>query len=127
MNILSEIKNLHDSNNLAVCSKLAKDINASAKPRIVTIEYVQEQVCKYFNISKLDMISRSRKQDVCKPRQIAMFFAKKNTKASLATIANIIGERDHATAMNAIKTISNLMETDKKFRSQLIEIGSYIN
>jgi chromosomal replication initiator protein len=45
-----------------------------------------------------------------------MFFAKKFTKASLASIGSQIGKRDHATVLHACKTVDNLATTDKQFK-----------
>ena len=51
-----------------------------------------------------------------------MFFAKKFTKASLASIGSQIGQRDHATVLHACRTVTNLSETDKQFRAYLEDL-----
>ncbi len=66
--------------------------------------------------------SKSRKRNVVQARQIAMFFAKRFTKASLATIGTQIGKRDHATVLHACKTVGNLSETDRQFKSYVDEL-----
>ena len=52
--------------------------------------------------------SKTRKRHIVQARQLAMFFAKKLTKASLANIGQQIGHRDHATVLHACKTVDNL-------------------
>ena len=52
-----------------------------------------------------------------------MFFSKKFTKASLASIGSIIGQRDHATVLHACKTVDNLAFTDKQFRKYVDDLS----
>jgi len=56
-------------------------------------------------------------------RQLAMYFAKKYTKASLSSIGSQIGKRDHATVLHACKTVSNLSETDRVFRGYVEDLN----
>lgn len=87
-----------------------------------TIEYIQEVVCKYFNISTEILHANTRKRESVQARQTAMFFSKNLTKNSLAIIGKAIGDKDHATVLHACKTINNLIDTDRFFRSQIEEI-----
>ena len=66
--------------------------------------------------------SKTRKRHVVQARQLAMFFAKKFTKASLANIGSQIGDRDHATVLHACKTVDNLVATDKQFKKFVEDI-----
>ena len=66
--------------------------------------------------------SKTRKRHIVQARQLAMFFAKKFTKASLASIGSQIGKRDHATVLHACKTVDNLSSTDKQFRKYVEDI-----
>ena len=66
--------------------------------------------------------SKTRKRHIVQARQIAMFFAKKLTKASLASIGKQIGDRDHATVLHACRTVNNLTETDKRFRTYVEDL-----
>ena len=52
-----------------------------------------------------------------------MYFAKKYTKASLASIGSQIGKRDHATVLHACRTVENLADTDKQFREYIYDLG----
>lgn len=90
--------------------------------REISIDYIQKVVCNYFNMSVEKLNSKTRKREVVQARQIAMFFAKNMTKASLATIGASIGGKDHATVLHACKTVNNLMDTDKRFKSYIEEI-----
>jgi chromosomal replication initiator protein len=56
-----------------------------------------------------------------------MYFAKKFTNASLASIGNQIGKRDHATVLHACKTVDNLSFTDKQFRKYVEDLSQKLS
>ncbi len=91
--------------------------------REISIDYIQKVVCNYYNIGLEQLQSKTRKREIVQARQVAMFFSKSMTKSSLATIGSQIGGKDHATVLHACKTVNNLVETDKRFRIQVDEIG----
>jgi len=101
-------------------SVVEKLVNQCVKE--ISIDRIQEAVADYFNISIELMRSKTRKREIVQSRQIAMYFAKNLTKSSLAAIGAKIGGKDHATVLHACKTVTNLMETDKRFRSHVEEI-----
>ncbi len=103
-----------------VKSKVEKLIKSTKKD--ISIEYIQETVCEYFKIPLELLKSKTRKREIVQTRQIAMYFAKNFTKASLANIGMKIGGKDHATVLHACKTVNNLIETDKRFKSDVEEI-----
>ncbi|MBB1139716.1 chromosomal replication initiator protein DnaA [Myroides sp. WP-1] len=82
----------------------------------ISIDYIQKVVSDYFDMDIETLKSKTRKRNIVQARQLAMFFAKKYTKASLANIGSQIGKRDHATVLHACKTVDNLLETDKEFK-----------
>jgi len=90
--------------------------------REVSIDYIQKVVSKYFEMDVTTLQSKTRKRHIVQARQLAMYFAKKMTKASLASIGSQIGSRDHATVLHACKTVDNLTETDKQFRKYVDDI-----
>ncbi len=84
--------------------------------RELSIDAIQKVVCDFFNIPVDTINSKTRKREIVQARQLAMYFAKKHTKASLATIGLHCGNKDHATVLHACRTVNNLIETDKQFR-----------
>lgn len=90
--------------------------------REVSIDQIQKVVSDYFQMDVETLQSKTRKRHIVQARQLAMFFAKKYTKASLASIGSQIGQRDHATVLHACKTIDNLIETDKQFRQYVEDL-----
>lgn len=91
--------------------------------REVSIDYIQKVVSDYFEMDVSTLQSKTRKRHIVQARQLAMFFAKKFTKASLASIGSQIGKRDHATVLHACKTVDNLAETDKQFRKYIEDLS----
>jgi chromosomal replication initiator protein len=91
--------------------------------REVSIDYIQKVVSDYFQMDIETLQSKTRKRHIVQARQIAMYFAKKFTKASLASIGTQIGRRDHATVLHACKTVDNLSFTDKQFRKYVEDLN----
>jgi len=116
-------------NKKAITLELAKqmiDKFVKSTSREISIDYIQKVVCDYFNIS-LDIInSKTRKREIVQARQLAMFFSKKHTKASLATIGLHCGNKDHATVLHACRTVNNLIDTDKQFRIYVEDLDKKI-
>lgn len=94
--------------------------------REISIEYIQKLVCDYFTIPVEQVKSKTRKREIVQARQISMFYAKDLTKSSLKTIGMHFGGRDHSTVIHACQTVNDLMETDKKFKADIDEIGKRI-
>ena len=91
------------------------------------IDKVQRSVCEYFNISREDLLSKSRKRQIVQARQIAMFLSRNLiSNCSLATIGQEIGGKDHATVLHACTTVSDLMATDKLFKKYVTDIESML-
>ncbi len=95
--------------------------------REVSIDYIQKIVSDYFQMDVDTLQSKTRKRHIVQARQLAMFFAKKLTKASLASIGSQIGKRDHATVLHACKTVNNLSSTDKQFRKYVEDIDKKLS
>jgi chromosomal replication initiator protein len=117
-------------NKKAVTIELAKqmiDKFVKNTAREVSIDYIQKVVCDYFDLPIELLKSKTRKREVVQARQIAMFFAKQMTKSSLANIGAHCGGKDHATVLHACKTVNNLMDTDKRFKSYITDLEKKIS
>lgn len=90
--------------------------------REISIDYIQKVVCDYFDMPIELLKSKTRKREIVQARQLAMYFSKQLTKNSLASIGAQCGNKDHATVLHACRTISNLGETDKRFRTYIDEL-----
>jgi chromosomal replication initiator protein len=116
-------------NKKAITLELAKsmiDKFVKNTAREVSIDFIQKIVSDYFQLPIELMKSKTRKREVVQARQIAMYFSKSLTKASLASIGAHCGGKDHATVLHACRTVNNLMETDKRFKIYIEEIEKKI-
>lgn len=94
--------------------------------REISIDLIQKVVCDFFGLPLEQIKTKTRKREIVQARQLAMYFSKKHTKSSLATIGLQCGNKDHATVLHACKTVSNLIETDKNFEIYVNEIDKKI-
>ena len=83
-----------------------------AEPRKITIETVQMAVCRYFNISMLEITGGSRARKFSMPRQIASYLARELTDASFPELARQFGGRDHSSIIHSHKKVQKDMATD---------------
>ncbi len=78
----------------------------------VTIDTIQTIVCKFFKISKNEMLSSRRSRYLVRPRQTAIYLTKILTSKSLPEIGREFSNRDHTTIIHSVKTIEKLKEKD---------------
>lgn len=94
--------------------------------REITVEQIRAAVCQWFNIDPDALDSPKRTREIALARQVAMFLARKLTKIPVTAIGAAIGGKNHATVLHAVKTVANLIETDKDFRRQIEELEKKI-
>ncbi len=107
---------------LALAKEVLRDLVEDEQANL-TIEEIQRIVCEYTGIEEDRMRGKTRKREVVRARQIAMYFCKKLTQNSLKTIGLHFGGRDHSTVIHANNTVEDQMETDEQFENTVEEIG----
>lgn len=85
-------------------------------------EYIKKTVCNYFKVNQYEINNRIRKREIVNVRQIIHFFIKKYTNKSLKDIAWENGRLDHASCVHSLKTVNNLIDSDKQYKKQILEI-----
>ena len=85
----------------------------SSKDKVISSEYIQEVVAKYFNIDAKDLVGSKKSNDIVFPRQIAMYLCRTVPQLSLPQIGKDFGNRDHTTVMHACKKIENDIKENK--------------
>ena len=113
---LNRLKANHSLCNEAIDMEFTKGtlrdlLNVSS--RQITVEHIQKTVAEYFRIRVSDLLSKSRKRRVTRPRQIAMSLAKDTMNISLPEIGDHFGGRDHTTVIHAHKTVAELRSRDQ--------------
>ena len=106
--------------NIADCKNILKDVFNQIK--VITVDKIQNVVSNYFNIPLSDMLSQRRSRPLARPRQIAMYLAKKLTTRSLPEIGRRFANRDHTTVIHAVKTITRLSEQDDEMKKNINQI-----
>ena len=106
------------------CKNILKDIFTQIK--VITVDKIQNVVSNYFNIQLSEMLSQRRSRPLARPRQIAMYLAKKLTTRSLPEIGRRSANRDHTTVIHAVKTITRLSEQDDEMKKNINQIKSLL-
>jgi chromosomal replication initiator protein len=83
-----------------------------------------EQVADYFRLTEDDLLSRSRKQEIAKARQIAMYLCRELTDDSYSRIGTRFGGRDHSTVIHAYRKIEEKREEDADLREDISALES---
>ena len=95
--------------NLAETKVVLKDL-LNLNENKVTIDLIQTLVCKFYKISKNEMLSSRRSRYLVRPRQTAIYLTKILTSKSLPEIGREFSNRDHTTIIHSVKTIEKLKE-----------------
>ena len=111
---------------VALAEEVLKDILLDAQYREIPVELIQHEVCRYFGISKGDLVGASRSKAFAYPRQVAMYLCRELTDESLPKIGRAFGGRDHSTVMHANSKISNLINSDRDVFNQIHEITYHV-
>jgi chromosomal replication initiator protein len=106
------------------CKNILKDVFSQI--RVITVDKIQNIVSNYFNIPLSEMLSQRRSRPLARPRQIAMYLAKKMTTRSLPEIGRRFANRDHTTVIHAVKTITRLSEQDDEMKKNINQIKSLL-
>ena len=106
------------------CKNILKDVFNQI--RVITVDKIQNIVSNYFNIPLNDMLSQRRSRPLARPRQMAMYLAKKMTTRSLPEIGRRFANRDHTTVIHAVKTISRLIEQDDEMKRNINQLKSLL-
>ena len=106
------------------CKNILKDVFNQAK--VITVDKIQNTVSNFFSIPLAEMLSQRRSRPLARPRQIAMFLAKKMTTRSLPEIGRRFANRDHTTVIHAVKTITRISEKDDEMKKNINHLKSLL-
>jgi len=113
------------SPNLSEIKIVLKDLLNLSENK-VTIDLIQTLVCKYFKISKNEMLSSRRSRYLVRPRQTAIYLTKVLTSKSLPEIGREFSNRDHTTIIHSVKTIEKLKEKDPEMVDNINKLKNQI-
>ena len=111
--------------NLAETKVVLKDLLNLSENK-VTIDLIQTLVCKFFKISKNEMLSSRRSRYLVRPRQTAIYLTKILTSKSLPEIGREFSNRDHTTIIHSVKTIEKLKEKNPEMVENINKLKNQI-
>ena len=109
----------------AAANALQAKLSEAAEKRI-TVNLVQKVVARHYNMSVQQLLERTRRHTIARPRQTAMFLACRMTQASLPDIGARFGGFDHTTVMYARDRVAALVEQDPTFKAEVENIARAI-
>ncbi|GER02638.1 hypothetical protein JCM17846_03200 [Iodidimonas nitroreducens] len=93
-----------------------------ANDRKINIDDIQKAVADHYNLRVSEMLSERRSRNIARPRQVAMYLAKKLTQRSLPEIGRKFSGRDHTTVIHAVKKIDDLRHSDATLDDDLTRL-----
>jgi chromosomal replication initiator protein len=111
---------------LDLAQSVLKDIFPERSTRPISIATIQQEVCRFYGISKSELIGNKRAQSIVYPRQVAMYLARELTDYSLPRIGEEFGGRDHTTVMHANRKIQTLMNEQRDVYNQIQTLTNLI-
>ncbi len=111
---------------LDLAHSVLKNIFPERSVKPISISVIQQEVCRYYQISKNELVGNKRSQSIAFPRQIAMYLARELTDSSLPKIGSEFGGRDHTTVMYAEKKIQRLMNEQRDVYNQIQTLTNQI-
>ncbi|MEK7087280.1 MAG: chromosomal replication initiator protein DnaA [Patescibacteria group bacterium] len=132
-NIKKNIRELEGALNRLITSNLnsnKKDLNINEVKKVLnsiintpkkstTLKNIIKAVAEFYDISEKDLLERSRKKEIVKPRQVIMYLLREELKSSFPFIGLKIGGRDHTTAIHACDKIRKEIELDQNFSDEI--------
>jgi chromosomal replication initiator protein len=107
--------------------QLLRDILQEEAKKTITIDQIQKKVAEHFDVRLADMTSKRRPANIAFPRQVAMFLARRHTKASLNEIGDAFGGRDHGTVLHACKSVKGKMGKEDQVRQLVLLLDSQLD
>ena len=116
----------HSPITIEMTEKALNDI-VLQKEKVISADYIQEIVAKYFNIDKKDLVSTKKSNDIVYPRQIAMYLCRSIGQLSFPKIAEEFNKKDHTTIMHAYKKIEKDVKENSNTKMIVESVKNIIN
>jgi chromosomal replication initiator protein len=112
---------------MALAAEALKDILPPPRPKKITIEMIQKEVCAYYKLEMSELLSKKRNKQVVFPRQIAMYLCRKLTDASYPQIGDQFGGRDHTTVIHATEKMEKEIKADPELAATIEELSQSLD
>ena len=107
--------------------QLLRDILREECKKRVTIDQIQKKVAEHYGVGLADMTGKRRPASIAFPRQVAMYLARRHTKASLHEIGEAFGDRDHGTVLHACKIVCARMKNEPVVRQTIVRLDTQLS
>ena len=110
-------------------NRIKQEINAE-KQAVINVKVsnlIVNSVINHYRLLDHEIFEVTRKRHIVFARQVAMYFLKKHTHMGLSEIGRIFSGKDHATVLYAIKTVENLIDSDKKIKQDITVLKEELN
>ncbi len=98
-------------------------VKKRSKPiKVITTDQIIKTITIFYNINEKNLSEKTRRKEVVKPRQIAMYLLRNDLNTSYPSIGRRFGQKDHTTVIHAYKKIDQAIKTDKKLEQEIINI-----
>jgi len=91
----------------------------SSEIKVISAKEIIKTVAEFYDIKEKDLLSNSRRKEIVKPRQIAMFLCRELLKSSLPSIGERFGGKDHTTVLHSIEKIANELENNESLKEEI--------
>jgi chromosomal replication initiator protein len=98
--------------------KVLNNIINSPK-KILSAKQILQVVAGFYDVAERDLINKNRRQEIVKPRQIAMYLLREELKGSYPFIGQKLGGRDHTTAIHACEKINRILKEDELLAEEI--------
>lgn len=116
--VLAVIKLDETSSSVGIVERILNKTVRSQR-RTTSFKQVIKTVAEFYDLRESDLMDRSRKKEIVRPRQVVMYLLRAESKASFPSIGERLGGRDHTTVMHAVQKIGREVETDETFRKEV--------
>ncbi len=99
--------------------RILKDTLSKPQRKTVNVQEIIAAISSYYNISNTELCGKSRKKEIVRPRQVAMYLLRKESSMSFPSIGEHFSGRDHTTAMHACEKIEKLIEQDEELSQEV--------
>ena len=110
---------------LELAQETFKDYNGPTEEAVGADDII-DTTCKYFGITREDIVGKKRDKKIVEPRQICIYLISEMLPLPLTSIGSIMGGRDHTTIMHAKNKIASAVTKDERFRSAVQDIRDMI-
>ncbi len=107
---------------ISVAQNAIRDVRSHSQPTPVTIEKIQQEVARTFNVSPKDLVSKTRTAPISRARQVAFYVTRSITGLKQEEIGREFGGFDHSTVLYALRKVDEMMQRDSGFKNTVNDI-----